>query len=121
MEYLWDDTDRVVYAIHEDGTQVFLRDFTPEENLAADEHAAQAVLDANRDALLAGLQAEIDKALLRQAEYQSVIDTPNSTINSSPASYIVKVARQGKRSERAIIRLARLVGDLVGTTDTGTD
>ena len=90
------------------------REWTPEELTAR----TQA---ANDQALRDGLQAAIDAALARQAVYQTVIDTPNSTIKSNPAPYIVDLARQGKRSERALIRLARLVGGLTGTADTGTD
>ena len=96
-------------------TQVWTaREWTPEE-LAAHTQAA------NDQALRDGLAAAIDAALERQAEYQAVIDTPNADINSKPASYIVSVARQAKRSERALIRLARLVGGLTDTADTGTD
>ena len=110
-----DDATRTVTT----GTS--FRPYTAAENAAADQAAAAAVLAANEAALRNGLQAAIDAALARQAAYQAVIDTPNATIKTNPAPYIVDLARQGKRSERALIRLIRLVGGLTNTADTGTD
>ena len=96
-------------------TQVWTaREWTPEELTAR----TQA---ANDQALRDGLAAAIDAALARQAAYQAVIDTPNSEIKANPQTHIVNLARQGKRSERALIRLARLVGGLTQSADTGTD
>ena len=112
-----DDATRTVYG--PTGTKV--RDYTQAENQAADDAIAAATLAANEAALRNGLQTAIDAALARQAEYQTVLDATNATINGSPASYIKTVARQGKRSERALIRLIRLVGGLTTTADTGTD
>ena len=97
------------------------RTYTEQENAAADQRAAHQQKSANEQALRDGLAAVIDAALERQAAYQAVLDTPNADINSKPAPYIVSVARQGKRSERALIRLARLVGGLTESADTGTD
>ena len=102
-------------------TSTGTRPYTADENAAADQAAAAATLAANEAALRNGLQTAIDAALARQAAYQAVIDTPNATIKSNPAPYIVGLARQGKRSDRALIRLARLVGGLTTTADTGTD
>lgn len=113
----WDSVTRT-YTDHRTGES---RPYTPEENAAADVAAAAATLAANETALRNGLQTAIDAALARQAEYQAVLDATNSTINGSPASYIKTVARQGKRSERALIRLIRLVGGLTNTANTGTD
>lgn len=112
-----DDDTRAVYG--PTGSKV--RDYTQAENAAADQAAAAATLAANEAALRNGLQAAIDAALARQAEYQTVLNATNATINGSPASYIKTVARQGKRSERALIRLIRLVGGLTTTADTGND
>lgn len=113
----WDDATRT-YTDHRTGAT---RPYTADENAAADQAAAAATLAANEAALRDGLAAAIDAALTRQAAYQAVIDTPNATIKTNPAPYIVDLARQGKRSERALIRLARLVGGLTNTTDTGTE
>lgn len=112
-----DDATRAVYG--PTGSKV--RDYTQAENQTADDAIAAAALAANEAALRNGLQAAIDAALARQAEYQTVLDATNATINGSPASYIKTVARQGKRSERALIRLIRLVGGLTTTANTGTD
>ena len=113
----WDDTTRT-YTDHHTGAT---RPYAADENAAADQAAAAAALAANEAALRNGLQAAIGAALARQAEYQAVLDATNATINGSPASHIKAVARQGKRSERALIRLIRLVGGLTTTADTGTD
>lgn len=113
----WDDTTRT-YTDHRIGET---RPYTDEENADADQRAEQEQKTANDQALRDGLQAAIDAALLRQAAYQAVIDTPNSEIKANPQGHIVSIARQGKRSERALIRLARLVGGLTDSADTGTD
>ena len=113
----WDDESRT-YTDHRTEQS---RPYTDEENAAADQRAADATQAANDQALRDGLQDAIDAALLRQAAYQAVIDTPNSEIKANPQGHIVSIARQGKRSERALIRLARLVGGLTGSADTGTD
>ena len=102
-------------------TSTGTRPYTADENAQADQAAAAATLAANEAALRNGLQTAIDAALARQAEYQAVLNATNATINGSPASYIKAVARQGKRSERALIRLIRLIGGLTNTADTGTD
>lgn len=115
------DSTRTVTTYNADGTTKATRPYTAAENTAADRAAAAATLAANEAALRNGLQAAIDAALARQAEYQAVLDATNATINGSPASHIKAVARQGKRSERALIRLIRLVGGLTTTADTGTD
>ena len=116
-----DDASRTVTTYDETGNVTSTRPYTADENAAADQAAAEATLSANEAALRNGLQAAIDAALTRQAAYQAIIDTPNATIKTNPAPYIVDLARQGKRSERALIRLARLVGGLTNTADTGTD
>ena len=116
-----DDATRTVTTYNTNGTTKATRPYTAAENAAADDTTATAVLAANEAALRNGLQAAIGAALARQAEYQAVLDATNATINGSPASHIKAVARQGKRSERALIRLIRLVGGLTTTADTGTD
>ena len=116
-----DDLTRQAQDFDVAGDLVATRPYTADENAAADVAAAAATLAANEAALRDGLAAAIDAALARQAEYQTVLDATNATINGSPASYIKTVARQGKRSERALIRLIRLVGGLTNTADTGTD
>lgn len=116
-----DDTTRTVTTYNTNGTTKSTRPYTAAENAVADDTTATAALAANEAALRNGLQAAIGAALARQAEYQAVLDATNATINGSPASHIKAVARQGKRSERALIRLIRLVGGLTTTADTGTD
>ena len=99
-----DDTTRTITTYNTNGTTKSTRPYTAAENAVADDTTATAALAANEAALRNGLQA-----------------ATNATINGSPASHIKAVARQGKRSERALIRLIRLVGGLTTTADTGTD
>ena len=78
------------------------RPLTPEE-LAA--RAAAAQYEADRLAvrqIITDLRAE-------KARAQAVIDTPNATIKSNPAPYVVDVARAAKRIADAAIDLARYV------------
>ena len=74
----------------------------------ADELAAQA----------AAARYEADRLTVRQiitdlqsekARAQAVIDTPNATIKTNPAPYVVDVARAAKRIADAAIDLARYV------------
>lgn len=116
-----DDTARVTREWDEHGTLIRETPYTPEELAALQERINIAHEEANETVLRSGMQNVIDAALERQAQAQAVIDTPNSEINNRPAPHIVALARVCKRQERAIIRLARLVGGLVESADTGTD
>ncbi len=120
LEPLSSDVERCHYDWTGDDPPIIIP-YTAEENAEADAREMERIQGDKRQELLDSLGLHITKALERQAAYQAVIDTPNSEINSHPAPYIVSVARQGKRSERAIIALCRLVGDLLDSTDTGTD
>lgn len=115
------DEDRKVYEYAADGTLLREWDYTPEENAALDAVLAIQQAEENARVLREGLQNVIDTALERQADMDTVIGTPNAEINSRPAPYIVRVARATKRQDRAIIRLARLAGNILDTTNTGTD
>ena len=117
----WDDATRTVTTYDESGAVTSTHPYTADENATADAAAAQEVVRTNAEILRNGLQSVIDASIARQAVYQTVLNTDNATIKSNPAPYIKDVARQGKRSERAIIRLARLVGNLTTAADTGTD
>ena len=67
--------------------------------------AAQAAYDAQR----ATVKAVINDLRAEKARAQTVIDTPNATINTSPAPHIKDVARAPKRIADAAIDLARFV------------
>ena len=108
------------YSVHgPTGTKI--RDYTAEERAAADAAQAAWQVATNDATLRGGLQAVIDAAIARQATMQTVLDATNATINSAPAPYLKDIARATKRQDRAITRLARIVGRLTTTTDTGTD
>lgn len=117
----WDDDLRILTRWDLDGIQTEQRPYTTEENAEADLRVAEEQRVANAQALRDGLANVISAALDRQALAQAVIDTPNSDINSKPAPHIVSLARVCKRQERAIIRLARLAGNLLDSADTGAD
>ena len=79
-----------------------VRPWTAEELAAKAEQAANEALRATAKAIVNDLRAE-------KARAQTVIDTPNATINTSPAPHIKDVARAAKRIADAAIDLARFV------------
>ena len=115
----WDDESRT-YTDHRTDPPT-TRPYTDDENAEADARAAAALRAANEQALRDGLAAEIDRAIERQDTSQAVIDTPNAEIKANPQLHIIALARATKRQDRAIIRLARLAGNLLDSSDTGTD
>lgn len=98
------DTYEPTYTV--DGATVVqswtLRPWTAEELAAKAEQAANEALRATVKAIINDLRAE-------KARAQTVIDTPNATINTSPAPHIKDVARAAKRIADAAIDLARFV------------
>ena len=72
------------------------------------ELAAKAAQSAN-EALRDTVKAIINDLRAEKARAQTVIDTPNATINTSPAPHIKDVARAAKRIADAAIDLARFV------------
>lgn len=121
MRVVSDDSSLTVTIYGADGEVIATRPYSDEEKDAVAARAAAIKAEENRAALRAGLKDVIALARERQATYQTVLNTPNSEVNNRPAPHIMTVARQGKRSERAIIRLARLAGDILDSTDTGED
>ena len=79
-----------------------VRPWTAEELAAKAEQAANEALRATVKVIINDLRAE-------KARAQTVIDTPNATINTSPAPHIKDVARAAKRIADAAIDLARFV------------
>ena len=78
------------------------RPWTADELAAQAEAAAYEAQRLTVKAIIADLRAEKTRA-------QAVIDTPNATINTSPAPHIKDVARAAKRIADAAIDLARYV------------
>ena len=78
-----------------------VRPWTEAELAAKAEQAANEALRATIKAIINDLRAE-------KARAQTVIDTPNATINTSPAPHIKDVARAAKRIADAAIDLGRL-------------
>ena len=74
----------------------------------AEELAAQAAA-AQQDADRLAVRQIINDLRAEKARAQVVIDTPNATINTSPAPHIKDVARAAKRIADAAIDLARFV------------
>ena len=98
------DTHEPTYTV--DGatvTQTWTpRPWTAEELAARAEQAAYEAQQATVKAIITDLRTEKTRA-------QTVIDTPNATIKTNPAPYIVDVARAAKRIADAAIDLARYV------------
>jgi hypothetical protein len=62
-------------------------------------------------------QTHIDVLVASLAALQTLVDTPNATINASPASYVKGVARELMAAERRLVRLFRLSLGVLDSTD----
>ena len=103
------DTTRTVTAYDEQGNITSERPYTAEENAAADAAIAEAAAQAQREADRLTVRQIVTDLQTEKARAQSVIDTPNATIKTNPAPYVVDVARAAKRIADAAIDLARYV------------
>lgn len=126
---IWDDASRVYTDVIAGTT----RPYTAAENAAADGRTAaetaasnRATLSAGIDQVIADLKSQIDAVNLALASLDTVTAASNSTINASPASYVTTCAKAGKdslraakRTAKAAISLARLVGGRLDTANTG--
>ena len=102
-----DDTARTVTTYDETGAVASTRPYTAEENAAADAAVAEAAARAQRVAGRLTVRAIITDLQAEKARAQAVLDTPNATIKSNPAPYVVDVARAAKRIADAALDLAR--------------
>lgn len=93
----WDDVQRTYTEFDAAGEVVSSRPYTVEENARADAEAAAVVADSNR----VSIETALDDTL---AELQTLVDTPNATINSGPAPYIKVLARALRRLIRLVLR-----------------
>jgi hypothetical protein len=82
----------------------------------ADELAARAAA-VTETALRSNPQTHIDVLVASLAALQTLVDTPNATINASPASYVKGVARELMAAERRLVRLFRLSLGVLDSTD----
>lgn len=100
--YLWKRNDTLGLVEFTDGTT---REYTDNEKVYANVRVAKAKLVTLRQSvkeLIGDVNTIIDKA-------QVTIDTPNSTINASPAAYIKDNARAIKRALGTIKDIVRLL------------
>lgn len=104
-----DDQSRTVTTYDESGAVTSTRPYTADENAAADAAIAEAAALAKREADWLVVRAIITDLRAEKTRAQAVIDTPNSTIKSNPAPYVVDVARAAKRIADAALDLARYV------------
>lgn len=104
-----DDTTRTVTTYGPDGEVTGTRPYTDDENAAADAADAQAAADAEHTATHDRVQAIVEDLKAEKARVQVTIDTPNATINASPAGYVKDNARAAKRIADAAIDLAKFV------------
>lgn len=126
---IWDDAARTYTDVIAGTT----RQYTAAENAAADERTAAETVAANRatltasiDRIIAGLSTQIDAVNLALTSLDAVTAATNATINASPASYITTCAKAGKdslraakRTAKATLALARLVGGRLESADVG--
>ena len=92
-----DDDTRTATEYTDTGFRSPPRPYTERENAEADDRALTVQQEANRQSIEAALADAL-------ATLQAIIDTPNSTINSSPAPYIKDLARASRRQIRLLIR-----------------
>jgi hypothetical protein len=85
MKEAWDHDTRTYSAWDDNDVLIETRPYTAEENAEADGVAVVATQVANKSTIETNLEADL-------AAMQAIKDTPNSTINDSPASYIKEVA-----------------------------
>jgi hypothetical protein len=104
-----DPATRTVTTYDETGAVVDQRPYTAEENAAADLDAAQAAEAAEHQATADRVALIIDELQAEKDRVQVTIDTPNATINASPANYVKDNARAAKRIADAAIDLAKFV------------
>ena len=103
------DTTRIVTTYDEAGAVASTRPYTVDENATADAELSAKAEQAANEALRDTVKAIINDLRAEKARAQTVIDTPNATINTSPAPHIKDVARAAKRIADAAIDLARFV------------
>lgn len=84
----WNDQTRTHYWNFDGNTGT--EPYTPEQNAEADARAAAETQMANRVTIEAALAAAL-------ATLQAILDTPNATINATPAPYLKDLARVQKR------------------------
>ena len=104
-----DDASRTVTTYDETGAVTSSRPYTADENATADSAIAEAAAQAQREADRLTVRQIVIDLRAEKARAQAVIDTPNATIKSNPAPYVVDVARAAKRIADAAIDLARYV------------
>lgn len=95
----WSDGSRIYTAWDSNGNVMpdTPRPYTTQENALADGQALVVAQQNNATALNNDLTAFL-------TTLQTIIDTSNSTINSSPASYIKDLARVGRKLIRVVTR-----------------
>jgi hypothetical protein len=86
------------------------RPWTAEELASKAQVAVETTLRSNP-------QTHIDVLVASLAALQTLVDTPNATINASPASYVKGVARELMAAERRLVRLFRLSLGVLDSTD----
>ena len=139
-----DDTTRTITVWDEAGTVLSVTPYTAEQNAEADRRAAEEAATANSATLTAEVQAQVDALLASIAALKAtrgettdpagtntlraIKNTQNSTINANPAQYLMGVVNAALATdkalidaERAVIRLSRIVGHSLASTDSGTD
>lgn len=109
MRVYWDNESRKVRTYDEAGTLVSERDYTADENAAADAIAAEAAEQAAHEAQRVIVRAIITDLQAEKTRVDAVIAKSNAQITGGDTK---DVARAAKRIADAAIDLARLVKDV---------
>ena len=94
----WDDTARTYTEWDAQGVQISTRPYTTEENAAADQRAAAALLVTNEATISTNLQQDL-------ATMQAIIDQTNADLKADPAQEIKDLARVARRLIRKVERI----------------
>lgn len=101
--------------------------YTAEQNARADRAVIDGVASVNRQALRGDIAAQIDiiKAMIGTTAdaagtntMRAIKNSTNSTINAGPAPYIKAVNQNQIDLAQALVRLSRLVADVVDDIST---
>lgn len=117
----WDDTTQLYTEFANDGTtQTLQRAYTQVEVEQKAERVARATAQTNMATLQAQLAAGIASITADITTLDTLAGIANGTINATPSTYIKQLGAGLKRTDKAVIGLARIISKQLSTADTGT-
>lgn len=117
----WDDATQLYTEFASNGTtQTLQRAYTQVELDAKAERVARATAQTNLATLQSQIAAGIASITADITGLDTLAATANATINSTPSTTIKQLGADLKRTDKAVIALARIISDQLSTADTGT-